>query len=223
MPTSLDFLSAVLGFVFTLLILSYLIGDNLLFRVAVYTFVGLSAGYVGVIVWQQVIVSKLLAPMINGDLMQRILLVPPLLLSVFLLGKISPRLQAWGRPVVAFLVGIGAAVALGGAALGTLLPQAQASINLFDFAAPSPRPVLERALEAVFILAGTVLTLAYFHFTVRAKSDKRPRLLTWAGEAFLSITFGVLFAGVLLAALSAFVDRMAALVHFFDLVFLFSF
>lgn len=222
MPLSPDFLSALFGLVFTLLILSYLVGDNPLFRIAIYAFVGFSAGYVGVIVWQQVIISKLLAPLIQGDFLQRILLVPPLLLSALLLGKISPRLQAWGRPVVALLVGIGAAVALGGAVMGTLLPQAQASLGLFDLNEPSTRPQVERLTEAVFILLGTLFTLAFFQFTVRGKSGKRPRWLALTGETFLAITLGVFFAGTVLAGLSALVDRMAALMQFFNL-FLFSF
>jgi len=219
MTISTDLITGILGFVFTLLVLSYLVEDNPLFRVAVHIFVGLSAGYVAVGVWQQVIISKLLVPMLMGDWLQRAFLLIPLLMSILLLGKMSPRYQAFGRPVVAFLVGAGAAVAIGGALLGTLLPQIQASIALFDFSATNARPLTETLTEAILILLGTVSTLAYFQFTVRGKSGKRNALLTIVGQVFIAITFGVLFAGALTAALTALIDRVAFLVQFFDTIF----
>ncbi len=215
-PTEL--LTGILGFVFTLLVFSYLIGDNPLFRVAVHVFVGLSAGYVAVVIWQQVIINKLIEPLINGGWQERALLLIPLLMSVLLLGKLSPRYQVWGRPVVAYLVGVGAAVAIGGALMGTLLPQAQASLALFDLSAANPRPLTETLPEAVFILLGTLSTLAYFQFSTLNKSGKRPLLFSILGQTFIAITFGVLFAGALTASLSALIDRMAALVQFFDLL-----
>lgn len=220
MPISLELLTGILSFVFTLLVFSYLIGDNPLFRVAVHIFVGLSAGYVAVIIWQQVIVNKLIGPMITGGWQERALLVIPLLMSALLLGKMSPRYQMLGRPVVAYLVGVGAAVAIGGALLGTLLPQAQATVALFDLSAADSRPTAEILLEAVFILLGTIATLAYFQFNVLTKSGKRPAIFSILGQSFIAITFGVLFAGALTASLSALIDRAAALVQFFDLLLL---
>ncbi|GAB4481833.1 MAG: hypothetical protein OHK0031_04040 [Anaerolineales bacterium] len=220
MTISSEFITSALSFIFTLLVFSYLIGDNPLFRVAVHIFVGLSAGYVAVVLWQQVIVNKLIAPMMSGGWQERALLLIPLLMSGLLLGKISPRYQAWGRPVVAYLLGVGAAVAIGGALLGTLLPQAQASIALFDLSAGNKRPLTESLFEAVFILLGTISTLAYFQFTVLNKNGKRPAIFSVLGQIFIAITFGVLFAGALTASLSALIDRAAALVNFFDLLFL---
>ncbi len=60
----LDLISGVLSFLFTLLIFSYLLGDNPLFRIAVYIFVGVSSGYVAAVVWWQVIWPRLIYPLI---------------------------------------------------------------------------------------------------------------------------------------------------------------
>lgn len=215
-----DFLTGLLGFLFTIMILSYVVGDNPLFRVAIHVFVGLAAGYVTVIVWQQVIINKLAAPMLTGDWIQRAMLIFPLVMSAFLLTKISTKYQSLGRWVVAFLVGVGAAAAIAGALMGTLLPQAWASINLFDLNAFEPGTTLDRVAEGVFILIGTIFTLAYFQFSVRENSAKIGtrgifmRVVSFIGEVFLAITFGALFAGVLSSALTAMVDRMQSIVNF---------
>ena len=42
------------------MVFSYLIGDNPLFRIAVYLFIGVSSGYAATVVWHHVLVPKLL-------------------------------------------------------------------------------------------------------------------------------------------------------------------
>jgi len=106
---------------------------------------------------------------------------------------------------------VGAAVAIGGAVAGTLIPQTLTSINLFDLEA-DPRP-LDRLIEGVIILAGTLTTLIYFHFGARPTpgGPQRSRLvhiLSSVGQIFMAITFGVLFAGAFAAALTALIERL---------------
>jgi hypothetical protein len=221
-----DLLVGLLSFAFTLMILSYLVGDNPFFRLAVHIFVGVTAGYVGLIVWQQVIINKLFAPMFAGDLSITILLIFPLVMGLFLITKAFPKYQSLGTWVVAFLVGVGAAAAIAGALTGTLLPQTWASINLFDLSAVPPNLVYERIGEGLFILFGTITTLAYFQFSVRqnaARSGQRGlfmRIVSYTGEIFLAITFGALFAGVLSSALAALVNRIQSIIDFFSSFFL---
>lgn len=216
-----DILAGLVGFLFTIMILSYVVGDNPLFRVGIHVFVGVAAGYVTVIVLQHVIGNKLLAPLVSGDMTQRLVALIPLVMSFFLLAKMSPKYHWLGRWVVAFLVGVGAAAAIAGALMGTLLPQAWASVTMFDLKAFTDSDViLEKTVEGFLILAGTIFTLAYFQFSVResaARSGKRGlfmRILSFIGEIFLAITFGALFAGVLAAALTALVDRAQFIVNF---------
>lgn len=216
-----DILVGLLGFLFTIMILSYVVGDNPLFRVGIHVFVGVAAGYVTVIVLQQVIGNKLVAPLVSGDMTQRLVVLIPIAMSVFLLTKMSSKYHWLGRWVVAFLVGVGAAAAIAGALVGTLLPQAWASVTMFDVTGLTDLVAIqEKVAEGFFILAGTIFTLAYFQFSVResaAKSGKRGlfmRIITFIGEIFLAITFGALFAGVLSAALTALVDRAQFIANF---------
>jgi len=134
MPFTLshDLVTGFFSFLLTLMILSYLIGDNPAFRVAVYIFVGVSAGYVAAVAWWQVLYPKVFVPLLTGSFLERLLALIPLVLGVLLLMKLSPRTAWLGTPSVAFLVGVGAAVAVGGAVMGTLIPQTQASYTVFN-------------------------------------------------------------------------------------------
>lgn len=213
-----DLTAAVIAFLFTVMILSYLIGDNPLFRVAIYIFVGISAGYVAVVAWWQVLWPNVVVPALTGTPAQKILLAVPVLLGGLLLMKAWPPLTRLGMPAMGLLVGAGAAVALGGAVNGTLLPQVNATITAFD---PKKFTSIESLIDALFILAGLVTTLVYFHFGARVTADgsvRRFRLIeltAFAGSIFVAVTLGVLFAGVYSAALTALIERVHFLGTFF--------
>lgn len=211
---SIELISGAIGLILTLLIFSYLIGDNPLFRTAIYIFIGVSSGYAAVAVWHYVLMPKLFRPLATADPNQLVFLVIPLVLSVSLLAKLSPRISWIGSFAMALLVGVGAATALSGAVVGTLIPQSRAamnafaSLNVFDL------------LEGVVMLAGTVLTLIYFHFSAKRAADGSVKrnviieILAWGGRVFIAITFGVLFAGVYMAALTAMLERLSFMINF---------
>ena len=69
------------------------------------------------------------------------------------------------------------------------------------------------------MLVGTVTTLAYFHFGAKATANGPQRsklvtMLSWVGQVFIAITFGVLFAGVFTAAMTALIERLNFLITF---------
>ncbi len=214
-----DLIAGIFAFLLSLMILSYLIGDNPLFRVAVYIFVGVSAGYVAAVAWWQVLWPDLVVPLMTGSTMQRALLAIPLILSGLLLMKAWPALSRLGTPSMAILVGIGSAVAIGGAVTGTLIPQIGATINAFDVSKVSSP--LEALINGGFILAGAVTTLVYFHFSAGTTAEGNVRrfglieIIAFVGGIFVAIALGVLFAGVYSAALTAMIERL----HFFGTFF----
>lgn len=210
-----DMAGTIVAFFLTLMVLSYLIGDNALFRTALHIFIGVASGYAVVVAWYNVIWPQLLIPLIYGSQSQRLFVLFPLVLGGTLLFKISPRLSRIGNPAVAYLVGVGVAVAIGGSVLGTIFPQIGATVNLFDLGSIQPNEnFLLEIIKGSAILMGTATTLIYFHFGVRSKSavDKsRPRwleVLGWIGQVFIAITLGVIFAGVYSAALTALIERL---------------
>lgn len=224
MPTlSPDLISGMVAFLLTIFVLSYLIGDQVLFRVAVYIFVGVSAGYVVAVVWHQVLVPQLFQPLLFGTMPARMLSAVPFFLALLLLAKAVPRISKVGTPSAAFMVGVGAAVAIGGALTGTLFPQAETAIQLFDLkmAGEQGIPAGWQVLESGLMLLGTIGTLAFFQFSAKRGDDGEPhrnpvtRFLAWIGKIFIAITFGFLFAGVYSAALTALIERLDFLIRFF--------
>ena len=219
---SIEVISGFIGLILTLLVFSYLIGDNPLFRFAIYLFIGVSSAYAAFAAWQYVLWPKLFSPFFTqlGDLNQLLLLAVPLVLSLSLLAKLSPRTSWMGNFAMAILVGVGAATAVGGALMGTLVPQAQAAMNEFDMGSVSGSAILFRLVQATIMFFGTILTLAAFHFTTGRAPDGSAKKngfldgLGKAGRIFISITLGVLFAGVYMASLTAMIERLSSLIHF---------
>jgi hypothetical protein len=201
------------------MIFSYLIGDNPLFRFAIYLFIGVSSGYAAAVILRSVFLPKfdlLQTTNPNQFILQVII---PLLISVTLLAKLSPRISWIGNFAMAVLVGVGAAAAIGGALIGTLLPQSQAAMNAFDLGSPVGGSPVVKFVEGVVMLLATVLTFASFHFSVGRAPDGTPKqnpILGWVaslGRIFIAITLGVLFAGVYVAALTAMIERLSSILN----------
>jgi hypothetical protein len=213
-----------IGAILTLLVFSYLLGDNFLFRLVTYLFVGVSAGYVFNLVIFQVIYPRLIQPLMSyGPAELGVFVVVPLILGALLLTKIAPRLAGLGTFSMAYLVGVGAAVAIGGAVFGTLVGQiggtGRAFIQPGDDFAP---------LKGLIILIGAASTLAYFQFSgVSRHQDLNGgpvrrsvfvESLATVGQVFVGITLGALFAGVYAAALTALMERLGSLVDGINLI-----
>ena len=212
----IEFIGTFLGLFFTLSIFSYILGDNMLFRFAIHVFIGVAAGFMTSVILRSVIVPQLLIPIISGSQSERLLALFPLILSGLLLFKVTRRFSILGSPIIAFLVGVGAAAAIGGTTLGTLFPQISASANLFDLQAiiQSGQDWLVQLFYGGIILVGTVLTFAYFQFSMGSwyyrlfQKFSWLKYISWIGQALIAITFGVLYAGVLGAAISALIERI---------------
>ncbi len=221
MTLSTDLFTGLTSFLLTLFILSYLIKDNPLFRIATFLFVGVTSGYISALAWWQILWPNLVQPLMFGSLETRVLLLPPLLASGFLLMKIWPRLGFLGTPVLAYLVGVSAATAIGGALIGTLSPQIWATIYAFDLRSPAQNSNWLQVLwNGGFVLIGTVTSLAFFHFSARNGADGSAQRAVWiewlafAGRIFIAIALGVIFAGVYMASLTSLIERISFIIQF---------
>lgn len=191
----------------TLMVLSRIIGDNPLFRVSQYLFVGVSLGYAFVIVWHQVLWPQLQyitagnSPIFNAV---------PLLLGLLLLPRIIGKQSlSWLANIpLGFIFSVGAAVALVGALGGTLLPQVVATIQI-----SLDSPPLE-IIGSFLLVVGVIAVLSYFYFTVPGQKGLA-RFSTFGasvGRWWLMATFGFFLAGSLLTYLAALNDRLVFLV-----------
>jgi hypothetical protein len=205
----------VVGAILTLLVFSYLLGDNPLYRLALHLFVGALVGYSLGIVLRDILLGMVLAQLLTNPLA----VVVPLVLGILLLFKGFPRQAYAGNFSVAYLVGVGTAVALSGALLGTLVPQIGATGRALSPASlASSRGGL---LDGLLIVVGTTCTLMASAFAARKRQGlagawaQIVRLAAGIGRIFIIFALGVAFAGALTASLSIFIGRIQYLIDVF--------
>lgn len=232
-PILMETLGTLLAALLTVMVLTYILGDNAFFRVATFLFVGVAGGYAGAVAWHSVLEPTLVGPILALDpgffASPRFLTgwAVPLVLVVLLAVRLVPGAGRLGGLPVAILIGVGAASVVGGAITGTLVPQTLAAmVNPFVSAPLTGEAGLERFGNVLIVLVGTIGTLAYFGFGVRRGEEYRPRwtwrrvrtpigfvpipwpLFPFLGEVFIAIAFGVMFAGALGASLLYLTERV---------------
>jgi hypothetical protein len=203
-----ELIGSIIAGTLTILVLSYLIGENPLYRLALHIFVGILVGYATGIVVREILVGMALPKLISNPLVGLV----PFVLGLLLLVKGFPQQAPLGNSSIAYLVGVGAAVALGGALLGTLGPQIEATGRAFS---PASRAASRFGLlDGLMVLVGTVCSLLTFSFARpkgRVEGFPWPKVVNgaaWIGRVFLVVAFGLAFAGAITASLSIFVGRM---------------
>lgn len=206
-PADLDLIAGWVSLVLTVLVFSYLLGDNVLYRLAVHLLVGVAAGYLAIVA-----VEHVLIPWFDNTLFAvqdtqtdaeiravRLFGALPLLFGALLLLKFSPRLAPVGNLGLAILIGVGTAVAIVGAVGGTLLPLVRAT----------GEGVSDDAVEGVVMLIGVITTLLAFQYlgAWHAGAGRRAwpfRLLGAVGQLFITVTLGALYAGTILTSMTVF-------------------
>jgi hypothetical protein len=234
-PVLLETLGTLLAAILTVMVLSYILGDNAFFRIATYLFVGVAGGYAAAVAWQEVLQPRLIAPLLGlssiqfgaGSFLTGV--VVPIVLVGLLALRLVPGAGRLGGLPVALMIGVGAAAVVGGSITGTLVPQTMAAMESFSPFAVAPQTGetgIERTLNVLLVLVGTIGTLAYFGFGVRKGEENLPRygwrpvrtpmgairipwpVFPFLGEVFIFVAFGVMFAGALSASLLYLTERV---------------
>ena len=213
---SADLIWTFVSLFLTLLVFSFIVGDNPLFRITSYIFIGVTAGFVAVLLIYQVIIPRLIIPALFDSSGNRFLAFIPLILSLLLLGKLFPRYSNLGNISMGFLVGVGAAVMIGGAINGTIIQQSRAVINNVTIytSDQTSEVTIGKIIESLILLIGTLSALVYFQFSAKKmsggenKRSKAVEAISKIGGIFIAITFGALYAGVYSAALTALIERL---------------
>lgn len=191
----------LISFILTLIVFSYLLRDNLLYRLAIYVFIGITSAFVVITLVENVIAPALTT---TGD---ALLLVVAGILLLLLMFKAVPRIGVLGNLALAFLIAVGAAVAVTGAVSGTIVP-------LFSTVARSDTNLI----NTIVLLVGIVTTLLYFQYTARRRQDgtvARGRLsagVALIGEGFIVIMMGATYGALIVSSLSVLTGHLSQLV-----------
>jgi len=196
-------IGTLIGFIITLLIFSYLLSDNFLYRLAVYAFVGITAAFSVIVTVESVIL-----PLLDST-NEIIFFLIALLFTALLLIQPITGLGGINNIPLAFLVAVGAAVAMVGVIAGTLLP----------FVITTGQAVADLGfVNGLIMIIGVVTSLAYFQFGASQKNENeepRRRLLNRTiatiGEGFIAVTFGTLYGAAILTSLTILTERIGFL------------
>ncbi len=184
-PSAGDAIGVFISAVLTIMVFTYIFGDNLFFRLAQHILIGTVAAYAVVVAVHQVLLDRLLLPMMARPETEWPLIFP-LILGVLLWAKARPYTAWLGNIAIGFMLGVGAALGISGALLGTLLPQLQATaLSFYSNVSVSllPGEQLVQVISNVILIVGTLGALLSFQF-VRGGGDALARMrnavvLTW--------------------------------------------
>ena len=208
----LNLIGSIVAGLLTLMVFSYLIGANPLWRVAQSLLVGVSVGYVTLVILTQVVVpqvARIIQPAANAPPADRWLAAVPVALGLMLLMRIAFP-GAWPASFgLNLVVVVGSALALGGALAGTIVPQSLDTMRLLDLNNPV-------ALAGnIVLLLGVVCALTYFAFGARGNGERSQpvRALAMIGRWVLLVAFGALLGSLSTTFFAALIDRLLSLIN----------
>jgi hypothetical protein len=190
----------LISFTLTLIIFSYLLRDNLLYRLVIYAYIGITSAFVVITLLENVVAAYLST--VDGTL----LLVAALVLVALLALRAVPGFRAVGLLPLAFLIAVGAAVAVTGAVAGTILPLVSTVVV----------PAAD-AINSAVLFVGVITTLLYFQYGARRRPDGTPQRTLLArsvgglGEAFIVVMMGATYGAVIISSLSVFTGQLSNL------------
>ncbi len=218
---------ALLSFILTLMVFSYLLGDlpliGQLYRIAVYIFVGMSAAFTLIVSYEGIILPYLqdmqdpwTSWTLLGNSADIYIFFTALLFGLLLLLKPLRSLTWLTNSVFAVVIVVSAAVAVLGALSGTLLPLLRTTVDLPDNLLTD----FNALLEYLLLFIGTVTALFYFQYQTRVDDAGQPqqnrlsRGLRHLGKIFIVTALGALYASAILTALTILTERIAFLFQF---------
>lgn len=221
-----ELLTLIIGVALTVMVFSYILGDRLFFGIATHILIGVSAGFLALVVIQKIILPYLVKPLANVTDPGFLLALVPLALSILLVLMLFRRGTQAGAIPLAFLGGVLAALAIIGVTRGTLAPQILSMIGRFEPGKlmHEAQPQWSAIVEALMILLGVISVLFVFHHRGQSKAGEvvRPIFLQGIGsigQIFIGITFGALFVGLFSTALIALISSLSDIIYFITLWF----
>lgn len=202
----------------TLLIFSFLYKDNPLFKLAEHLYVGVSVGYTIVKAYDTVLVHLVVKPIVEQG---EISLLIPVAIGMLMLTRYVPKAAWMSRYAFAFIVGMGAGLAIPRTISSFILKQVEDTIRPLLSLAGSDGVTFSMNLlnpssnvNAIIILLGVSSVLFYFFFSIEHTGVGKAVART--GIIFLMISFGAAFGYTVMARMSLLIGRLTDLIEFSD-------
>ncbi|HMA33169.1 MAG TPA: hypothetical protein VKY74_01715 [Chloroflexia bacterium] len=205
----------IIAALLTVMVFSYLAGNNPLYRLAQHIFVGVSIGYATLLLVGNVLIPQLTSFSGQSGLGGWLFGLPLIFGLVLLFRLFRPAATEGGAGirmlvmlstiVLNIAVSTAAALAIGGALTGTLVPQIAGTMRPLT-------PNLD-GLNNLLVVLGVGLSLYYFQFNVRTAGTRSAlgTVAARAGRWFIVIALGATLGSLSVSFVGALVDRVAFL------------
>ena len=218
---------ALLSFVLTLMVFSYVLGDlpliGVFYRSAVYIFVGMTAAFTLAVSYEGLILPYLqdiqnteTSWTALGNSADIYIFFTALLFGLLLLLKPIPSLTWLSNSVYAVVIVVGASVAVVGALAGTLFPLLHATVTIPE----DLRSDFGALVDTLIIFVGVMSALFYFHYQLRGNSEaggEQSRLgrgFRQIGKVFIVTALAAIYASTILTSLTILSERVSFLFQF---------
>jgi len=202
----------------TLFIFSFLYKDNPLFKLAENLYVGVSVGYTIVKTYDTVILHLIWKPIVEN---QEWTLLIPVAIGLLMLTRYVPKAAWLSRYAFAFIVGVGAGLAIPRTVSSFILKQIEDTVRpplmpvpcdgaAFSWSLMNPAS----SVNVIIVLIGVSSVLFYFFFSVEHSGPGKTVART--GVMFLMIAFGAAFGYTVMARMSLLIGRLTDLIEYSD-------
>lgn len=202
----------------TLFIFSFLYKDNPLFKLAENLYVGVSVGYTIVKTYDTVIVHLVWKPIVEH---QEWTLLIPVTIGLLMLTRYVPKAAWLSRYAFAFIVGVGAGLAIPRTVSSFILKQIEDTVRPLLMFVPGEGITFSwnlldpaSSVNAIIVLIGVSSVLFYFFFSVEHSGPGKRVART--GVIFLMIAFGAAFGYTVMARMSLLIGRLTDLIEYSD-------
>lgn len=202
----------------TLFIFSFLYRDNPLFKLAEHLYVGVSVGYTIVKTYDTVLVHLIWKPIVENH---EWMLLIPVFIGMLMLARYVPKVSWLSRYAFAFIVGVGAGLAIPRTISSFILKQVEDTVRPLVVMVPGQGAsftwdLLSPAsgVNTIIILIGVTSVLFYFFFSVEHTGPGKAVART--GIFFLMIAFGAAFGYTVMARMSLLIGRLTDLIGYAD-------
>lgn len=169
--------------------------DNIVFRFAQYTYLGASIGYI-IALAVKTIIDTAWTPMITGEYIYAI----PIVLGLLLYARFKKGLESYSRWGMAFLISVGAALAIRGNIHAYFYQQIVATMLPVWTGDPLT------SFNNIIMIVGVFSSMLYFILTREHKGPlKYPSRI---GRVFIMLAFGAFFAGLIMTRLTLITGRI---------------
>jgi len=215
-----DILGIWIAAFLTIAILSFIFGDNPIYKLAEHIFVGVSAGYGVILALNQAIWPSIqMGLMPNQHFFIKFMTIVAIILGILTLIRLEifsyilPSIVWISRIPIAFVVGIGSGITIVASIQGFIFPQVSATFlpilsPNYTIDLSSPLNFLNSFLLAIgpiVILLGVVTALVYFYFSTEQKGIILG--IAKIGILIMMITFGASFGYTIMARFSLLISR----------------